>query len=255
MVHYEPVLTTINAEQLAEILIKTVIKYHGLPDSIVTDRGSLFTSKFWSSLCYYLNVKRRLSTAFHPQTDGQTERQNSTMEVYLRAYCRFEQDDWVRWLAMAEFAYNNSRQTSTMMSPFEVLLAYDPRMSYEDNRDPRSKSRAADKNTAALRDLIKELKSNMAESQELQILYHSKHVKERTYRPGESVWLSGKHIKTKQILKLEHKYLGPFEIVEAVGNQAYRLKLPFKWRIHPVFHVSLFGKRRYKKGGGRSKNC
>ena len=66
MVHYEPVLTTLDAEQLAEVLIEAIFKYHGLPDSIITDRGSLFTSKFWSSLCYYLNVKRRLKTAFHP---------------------------------------------------------------------------------------------------------------------------------------------------------------------------------------------
>ena len=87
MVHYEPVLTILDVEQLAEVLIKAVIKYHDLPDSIVTDRGSLFTSNFWSSFCYYLNVKRRLSTAFHLQTDRQTERQNSTIEVYLQAYC------------------------------------------------------------------------------------------------------------------------------------------------------------------------
>lgn len=165
MVHYEPLLTTLDAEQLAEVLIEAIFKYHGLPDSIITDRGSLFTSKFWSSLCYYLNVKRRLSTAFHPQTDGQTERQNSTMEAYLRAYCRFEQVDWVRWLPIAEFAYNNARQASTMMSPFEALLGYHPRMSYEGNRDPRSKSRTADENAAGLRDLIKELKVNLAESQ------------------------------------------------------------------------------------------
>lgn len=104
IVHYEPVLTTLDVEQLAEVLIEAVIKYHGLPDSIITDRESLFTSRFWSSLCYYLNVKRRLRTAFHPQTYEQTEKQNSTIEAYLRAYCRFEQDDWVRWLAMAEFA-------------------------------------------------------------------------------------------------------------------------------------------------------
>ena len=83
MVHYEPVQKTLTAEGLAEVIINTVIRHHGLPDSIVTDRGSLFTSQFWSSLCYFMSIKRRLSTAFHPQTDGQTERQNSTMEAYL----------------------------------------------------------------------------------------------------------------------------------------------------------------------------
>ena len=83
MVHYEPVKVTIDAPGLAEVIIDVVVRHHGLPDSIVTDRGSLFTSKFWSLLCYFLGVKRRLSTAFHPQTDGQTKRQNSTMEAYL----------------------------------------------------------------------------------------------------------------------------------------------------------------------------
>lgn len=75
MVHSEPVLTTLDVEQLAEVLIEAVIKYHGLPDSIVTGLGSLFTSRFLSSLYYYLNFRRRLSIAFHPQTDGQTKRQ------------------------------------------------------------------------------------------------------------------------------------------------------------------------------------
>ena len=83
MVHYEPVKVTIDAPGLAEVIIDMIVWYHDLPDSIVTDRGSLFTSKFWSSLCYFLGVKRRLSTTFHPETHGQTERQNSTIEAYL----------------------------------------------------------------------------------------------------------------------------------------------------------------------------
>ena len=90
MDHYEPVKVTIDALGLAEVIINVVVRHHGLPDSIVNDRGSLFISKFWSLLCYFLGIKRRLSTAFHPQTDGQTERQNSTMEVYLRAFINFE---------------------------------------------------------------------------------------------------------------------------------------------------------------------
>ena len=93
MVHYEPVKIIIDALELAEVIIDVVVRHHGLSDSIVIDRGSLFTSKFWSSLCYFLGIKRGLSTAFHPQTDGQTERQNSTMEAYLCAFVNFKQND------------------------------------------------------------------------------------------------------------------------------------------------------------------
>ena len=90
MMHYEPVKVTIDAPGLAEVIIDVVVRHHGLPDSIVTDRGSLFTSKFWSSLYYFLGVKRRLSTAFHPQTDSQTQRQNSTIKTYLRVFVNFK---------------------------------------------------------------------------------------------------------------------------------------------------------------------
>ena len=89
------------------------------------------------------------------------------MEAYLRAYYRIEQDDWMQWLTMVEFAYNNIWQANTMMSPFETLLGYHPQMFYEDNYNPRSKSRVADKNAVALRDLIKKLKVNLMESQKL----------------------------------------------------------------------------------------
>ena len=90
MVHYEPVKITLDAPGLAEVIIDVVVRHHGLPDSIVTNRGSLFTSKFWSLLCYFLGIKLGLSTTFHLQTDGQTERQNSTIEAYLRASVNIE---------------------------------------------------------------------------------------------------------------------------------------------------------------------
>ena len=83
MVHYKPVKVSIDAADLAEVIIDVVVQHHGLSDSIVTDRGLLFTSKFWSSLSYFLGIKRRFSTTFYPQTNGQTKRQNSTMEAYL----------------------------------------------------------------------------------------------------------------------------------------------------------------------------
>ena len=90
MVYYKPVKITIDASGLAEVIIDVVVWYHGLPDSIITNRNPLFTSKFSSSLCYFLSIKKRLSTAFHPQTNGQTERQNSTIEVYLKAFINWE---------------------------------------------------------------------------------------------------------------------------------------------------------------------
>ncbi len=86
MVYYEPVIITIDAPALAKVIIDVVMRYYRVSESIVRDCGSLFTSKFRSLLCYFLGIKKKLSTTFHPQTDGQTERQNSTMEAYLRAF-------------------------------------------------------------------------------------------------------------------------------------------------------------------------
>ena len=90
MIHYKPIKITIDAPGLREVIIDVVVYHHGFPDSIVTDRGFLFTLKFWSSLCYFLGIQCRLSTAFHLQTDGQTKRQNSTIETYLRVFVNFE---------------------------------------------------------------------------------------------------------------------------------------------------------------------
>ena len=93
MVHYEPVKVIIDVPGLAKVIIDVVVRHHGLPDSIISDRGAIFTSKFWSSLCYFLRIKQKLLIAFHSQTDGQTKRQNSTMEAYLRVFVNFEEND------------------------------------------------------------------------------------------------------------------------------------------------------------------
>ena len=248
MVHYEPVKVTIDAPGLAEVILDVVVRHHGLPDSIVSDRGSLFTSKFWSSLCYFLGIKRRLSTAFHPQTDGQTERQNSTMEAYLRAFVNFEQNDWARLLPMAEFAYNNAKNTSTGHTPFELNCGYHPWMSYEEEVDPCFMSKLADKLSAELRELMIVCRENLHHAQELQKRAHDKGVKPRSYAPSDKVWLNSKYIKTKRNRKLEAKFFGPFRVLHPVGKQAYKLELPRKWRIHDVFHVSLLEQDTTRKG-------
>ncbi len=113
MIYNKLVKVTINVSGLAEVIIKAVVWHHDLPDSIVSDRDSVFISKVWSSLCYFLEIKQRLSTTFHSQTDGQTKRQNSTIEAYFWTFVNFEQKDWAKLPLLAEFAYNKTKNTST----------------------------------------------------------------------------------------------------------------------------------------------
>ena len=154
MVYYEPVKVTIDALGLAEVIIDIVVRYHGLPDSIFNDRGLLFTLKFWSSLYYFLGIKQKLSTAFYPQTDGQIERQNSTIEAYLWAFVNFEQNDWARFLPIAEFAYNNAKNASTGYTPFELNCGYHLWVSYKEDLNLRSQSKTAEKLSSELRNLM-----------------------------------------------------------------------------------------------------
>ena len=161
MVHYGPVKVTINASGLAEVIIDVVVRHHGLPDSIVTDRGSLLTSKFWSSLYYFLNIKQKLLTAFHPQTDSQIKRQNSTMEAYLQVFVNFEQNDWARLLLMAGFTYNNAKNASTGFTLFELNCKYHLWVSYEEDLDPCSKSRTAEELSSKLRELMTVCQQNL----------------------------------------------------------------------------------------------
>ena len=161
MVHYKPVKVTIDAPGLAEVIKDVEVWHHGLPDSIVTDRSSFFTSKFWSSLYYFLEVKWRLSTAFYPQTDSQTKRQNSTMEAYLKVFINFERNDWARLLLIAEFVYNNAKNTSTGHTPFELNCRYHPWMLYEEDVDPHSQSKSVDELSAKLIELMIVCRKNL----------------------------------------------------------------------------------------------
>jgi len=122
-----PTITRLNAPNLAELLIQHVVSQHGLPKSIVFDPGSKFISRFWRQLTDELGIKLNLSTAYRPQTDGQTERVNQVLEQYLRVFASYNQDNWSTLLAQASFAYNNSRHAATKLSPFYANFGYHPR--------------------------------------------------------------------------------------------------------------------------------
>ena len=197
IIHYEPVKVTINILGFAEVIIYVVVRHHGLPNLIVTNRGSLFILKFWSLLCYFLYIKQKLSTAFYLRTDGQIERQNSTMKVYLRAFVNFEQNNYARLLLMDEFAYNNAKNASTGYTSFELNCGYHPRVFYKEDLNLCSKSKPAKEPSFKLQKLMIVCQQNLHHTQKLQKQVHNKGAKPQSYAPGKKVWLSSKHLKTK----------------------------------------------------------
>ena len=170
------------------------------------------------------------------------------MEAHLRAFVNFKQNDWVRLLLIAEFAYNNARNAITGHAFFELNCGYYPWMSYKKDVDPRSQSKLADELLTKLRKLIIVCWENFHHAQELQKRANDKGVKPRSYVSDKKVWLNSKYIKTKRNRKLEAKFFGPFQVLYPIGKQAYKLEFLKKWRIHDVFYVSLLEKETTKKG-------
>ncbi len=138
-----------------------------------------------------------------------------------------------------EFAYNNAKNASTDHTLLELNCGYHPRVSFKEDVDPHSRSRLANELTEELRELVEVCCQNLLHALELQKRAHDKGVKSRSYAPGEKIWLNSKYIKTKRNQKLESKFFGPFQVLHAVGKQAYKLELSAKWKIHDVFYVSL----------------
>ena len=241
MVRYLPTNKTTAAVDLADIFFDEVVLKFGCPKGIVTDRGSVFTSNFWSQVCYHTYVKRRLSTAFHPQTDGQTERQNQTLEQYLRIYCDEQQGNWALLLPMAEFAYHQVKHELTGMSPFEAMYGYNPEFELRAEGDTSKREvPAATQRVEKLISLRESLRQRWKDAQESRAKYYNKHYKPIVFKKNELVLLLTKNLKLKALSKkFAPKFAGPFRVEQAIGNQAYRLYLPQGYKIHNVFHVSL----------------
>ena len=125
--HFIPCLEATNAEELAEIFIREVWKHHGLPKKTISDRGSTFNSNFLRALYQKLKIEPSFSTAYHPETNGLAERTNQWLEGYLRSFCNYQQDDWAKWLPLAEFCHNNQQSRATGKTPFETVYGTHPR--------------------------------------------------------------------------------------------------------------------------------
>jgi len=196
MGHFVTCHSTMNPEDLADHFLWQVIRPHGLPSDIVSDRGSLFTSDFWKRATKALGISRNLSTAFHPQTNGQTERANTTLEKYLRAYCNYQQDDWERLLPIAEFCYNNTQTGTTKITPFFANYGYHPRF-LPDLGIRNDETLEVSEYIEALRKLHEDLRAEIKEAQMAQTEQANKagHP-DPVLNPGDQVWLRRKHIRT-----------------------------------------------------------
>ena len=245
--HFIPIRMDYPLERLAELYIEKIVSLHGIPSSIVSDRDPRFTSKFWEGLQRALGTKLRLSSAYHPQTDGQTERTIQSLEDLLRACVLEKGGAWDCYLPLIEFTYNNSFHSSIGMAPFEALYGRrcrTPLCWYESGESAVVGPEIVQQTT----EKIKMIQEKMRIAQSRQKSYHDKRRKSLEFQEGDHVFLRvtpitgvGRALKSK---KLTPRFIGPYQILERIGEVAYRIALPPSLaNLHEVFHVSQL--RRY----------
>lgn len=243
---------TITSQDLAALFYDEIeCKRGGAPDGVVSDRGPIFTSQFWSDLCYISQTKRRLSTAFHPQTDGQTERTNQTLEHYLRVFCDDEQVNWPNLLPSAHFACNSVENVTTKTSPFEGLMGFTPSFHERVGDDSlEGKVPTATERADKLKKIRERLTEHWKHVVESQKRYFDRKHQGQEFRRGQLVILSSKNLRLRSpCAKLAPKFVGPFRILDRVGSLAYRLCLPAKYdRLHDVFPVNLLEPWHHRDG-------
>ena len=202
----------IDAKRLADLFVHHVWKLHGLPRSIISDRGTQFVNDFWKFLYKRLGISVRLSTAWHPEIDGQTERLNGVMEQYLRAYVNYLQDDWPDWLPLAEFTGNNTKSETTKVSPFFANKGFHPRMGFEPAEPLPSNIRKVNADAFATR--MEEIQEILRDNMLIAQADHECHANQHRgpapqYQIGDLVWLDTRNLFTKRpSRKLENRHAG-----------------------------------------------
>ncbi|CAA7028702.1 unnamed protein product [Microthlaspi erraticum] len=244
--HFLAIKKTDGAAVLARKFVREIVRLHGVPASIVSDRDPRFTSEFWRAFQAEMGTKVHLSTAYHPQTDGQSERTIQTLEDLLRMCVLDWGGHWADHLSLVEFAYNNSFQASIGMAPFEALYG-------RPCRTPLCWTQVGERSmygatyVQETTEKVRVVRLNMKEAQDRQKSYADRRRRELEFQVGDRVYLKMAMLRgpNRSIAenKLSPRFMGPFPVVERVGPLAYRLELPEIMKaFHKVFHVSMLRK-------------
>ncbi|QRW17965.1 Retrotransposable element Tf2 protein [Rhizoctonia solani] len=235
--HFIPTSKKVSAKGLADLFVSHIWKLHGLLIKTISDRGTMFTGTFLRALYQQLGIKPLFSSAYHPKSDGQTERVNQFIEFYLHSHVAADHLDWAKWLLLAEYAYNNAKHAAMGRTPFELVYRQNPVM------NPSNVPADVPEANTVVDTLVqewKEAKSALRLSKER--MARTKGVTPE-YSIGEKVWLDRKNVELRtNSNKLDPKRLGPFKVMEKVSSHTYCLKLPETLKIHNIFYVGLLSK-------------
>jgi len=230
-----PCNEAIDSEGVALLYLNNIIPHYGIPHKIISDRDVRFVSKFSTELCHILNIRQNISTAYHPQTDGASERTNQTLEQYLCIFCGTQQNNWHAWLPLAQSTKNSWPSATTKKMPFDLLIGYTPQI-----HQPTRKT-----DIPSLEQQLSAIDEARKAAQEAQRKAQESWIKERPrhspFPVKSKVWLEGTNLQLPSNItpKLSPRRYRPFEVVSQISKVAYKIKLPPTWKIHDVFHASL----------------
>ena len=225
-----PCTKEIDAAGVAMLYLKHLLPWFGIPKRIISDRDPRFKGNFARTLCKATGIHQNISTAFHPRTDGQTERMNQWIETYLREFTNGRQNDWKAYLPIAEFAHNSWKHEGTKFTPHELLFGFNPKI----------KLKLTDDTTPTVQERLKELSDARNTAQKTLQEHIDKTIPPKELKQGQSVWLEGRNLSTKlPSKKLAPKRYGPFVIKKKISPVAYQLELPETMKVHDVFHIDL----------------
>jgi hypothetical protein len=240
--YFIPCTSTIDTTGTVNLLWHHVVKHMGMPLVIVSDRDPHFLSSFWSSLAHHFDTKLAMSTAAHPQTDGQTEILNQRLETMLHTYVNKDRNDWSDYLDVLMLAYNNSVHSATKEAPVALLMGFKPRLPSSLLIEEGSLSVGAESRIKELNLRREWAREAIREAQKQQIRNHNTHHQEVTFQVGDLVLIDPHRLNLWESKgegrKLMQKHIGPFEVTEVVNNNAYHLRLPYSYPIHNMVSVS-----------------